>query len=352
MARSSRPSLFVEGDARREGDLGERPVAVVVVEQVRVRVVGHEEVRPAVVVVVAPHDAQAPVALVVQIARAHGHVGEGPVTVVVEEHVARAGEAARTAHDGKAVVEAVLLRSRPRGGLQVEVDIAGHVKIEAAVVVVIGEGRARRPAAGGDAGRIGDVGERPVTLVAQQHVAAEEGQVDVGPAVVVVVADRDALSPPAAGDAGGDGHVGERPVAVVPVERAARALAVRESRQRRSVGEEQVEPAVAVVIEEGDARARGFEDVGARVLAAVGGPESEARGGGTVHEDDRRRGESAGQAEQRQRRDTNPEGNHWTPPGVYHAWSRTSIARRNAAHAAPGCRWGCRRRNRCWGSGW
>ena len=315
-------------------------------------VVGHEEVRPPVVVVIAPHDTKAAIPLAVQLARAHGHVGEGPVAVVVEQHVARAGEAAGTAHHGEAVVEAVLLRSRPRGCLQVEIDVAGHVEIEAAVVVVIGEGRARRPAAGGHPRGLRRVGEGPVALVAQEHVPAEERQIDVGPAVVVVVADRDALPPPATGDAGGDGDVGERPVAVVAVERAPRSLAGGEAGQRRSVGEEQVGPAVAVVIEKGDARARGFEDVGARVLAAVGGPEREARGGGTVREEDRRRRERRGQAQQGQRRDTNPEGNHWTPPGVYHAWSRTSNARRNAAHAAPGCPSGSRWPNRCWGSGW
>src|SRR5207244_11462774 len=99
----------------------------------------------------------------------------------------------------------------------------------------------------------------------QRQLPGEERALDAGPAVVAVGAARDALPPPATGDAGGDGDVGERPVAVVAVERAPRSLAGGEAGQGRSVGEEQVGPAVAVVIEKGDARARGFGAVGARV---------------------------------------------------------------------------------------
>src|SRR5262249_28358863 len=142
----------------------------------------------------------------------------------------------------------------------------------------------------------GDVPEGPSALVVEEDVRAEEGQVEVGAPVVVVVPHRDALAPPAAADPRPLGDVFEGAVAPV-AEKGGAGSGTGSRRQRGAVGEEDVEPAVAVVVEEGDAGARRLEDVGAGVPAAVRGLEAETRGGGAIGERDRTRGGSRAEGE-------------------------------------------------------
>jgi hypothetical protein len=74
-------------DPRFERDVGEAAAAVVAVEEIPHGVVGHVDVEIAVVVVVAPNDAQALPFLGVVDARSLRHVGKRPVALVVEEQV-------------------------------------------------------------------------------------------------------------------------------------------------------------------------------------------------------------------------------------------------------------------------
>ena len=60
-------------------------------------------------------------------------------------------------------------------------------------------------------------------------------------------------------DAGRLGHVGERPVAVVAIERAGVPPLLGIARQGAALGHEDVEPAVAVVIDQADAAAHGLD---------------------------------------------------------------------------------------------
>ena len=60
-----------------------------------------------------------------------------------------------------------------------------------------------------------DIGERSVAVVVIQNVFAEVGDEQIIPAVVVVVADADALAPSGVRDAGFQRHVGESAVAIV-----------------------------------------------------------------------------------------------------------------------------------------
>src|SRR5262249_55023841 len=149
-----------------------------------------------------------------------------------------------------------------------------------------------------------------------------------------------ALSPAAPAHARLLGHVLEGPVPLVVEQGGARRRAA-PFLDGGAVGQEDVEPAVAVVVEEGHPRSRGLEDVGARLLLAVGRLEVESSGGGPIREGDRPGprigrpqdrgaggGEEAPQAEDGERGKTNPGGNHPPPPGVYHARTRSSSARR------------------------
>src|SRR5438093_8280687 len=101
------------------------------------------------------------------------------VAVVVEEQVRLAGQAARPALHGEATILARLALSELGQVVQVDLHVAADEKVEPAVAVVVGEATAGRPAAPGDSGRLGDVGERAVPVVVVEVVPTEARDVDV-----------------------------------------------------------------------------------------------------------------------------------------------------------------------------
>ena len=94
-----------------------------------------------------------------------------------------------------------------------------------------------------------------------EHVAAEAGDVEIGPAVVVDVAHGAAHGEAGRSDAGFGGDVGEGAVVIVMEERASGLLALERHLYCGRVGEVNVGPAVAVVIDDQDAAAHRFHDV-------------------------------------------------------------------------------------------
>ena len=65
----------------RFGDIGKRPVVIIVLESI-LSVIGHVKVWPAVVVIVTHRHAESP--SVIRHARCFCHVGEGSVVIIVE----------------------------------------------------------------------------------------------------------------------------------------------------------------------------------------------------------------------------------------------------------------------------
>src|SRR5262249_44830909 len=99
-----------------------------------------------------------------------------------------------------------------------EIDVVGDEEIEPAVAVVIEEGRARAPPRIADARLAGDVAERPIAVVVEEHRRTERRDEQILIAVVVVVADRRAHPVEARSEAGTLGDVGEmeRPPTIRP----------------------------------------------------------------------------------------------------------------------------------------
>ncbi len=104
-----------------------------------------------------------------------------------------------------------------------------------------------------------------------QDVLAEISDEQVVVAVVVVVADADALSPSGVLEPGLQRDVGKGAVAIVLEQVVEGLFARRKAFEPPAVDEEDVEPAVVVVIVEGDAAARGLEQILVLVLAAKDG---------------------------------------------------------------------------------
>ena len=116
--------------------------------------------------------------------------------------------------------------------------------------------------------RAGDIGEDAVAAVAIQHVRAEVRDVEIDPAVVVVVARAGAHAVVAMSNAGLLGDVVERAVAAISEQAVPCLPRDRRIGHRSAVDQEDVDPAVVVVVEEQPARADGLDQVlvGARAV--------------------------------------------------------------------------------------
>ena len=96
----------------------------------------------------------------------------------------------------------------------------------------------------------------------KQNVVSPEAAEEVVPAVIVVIADANSGLPTRAAKTGSFRDVGERAVAIVLVETRSRSFARGPfGVEARSVGQINVEPAVMIVIEEGEAATLRFDDV-------------------------------------------------------------------------------------------
>jgi hypothetical protein len=141
-------------------------------------------------------------------------------------------------------------------------DVVGHEQIEVAVCIEVQETStgahlfARR-----HTGRLGHVRERAVPVISVKEIRPEIVQVKVRIPIVVVITHADSQMVGTIGQTGGHGHVGELPTAIVSIERIARRrFRHRSSGQRGPVQEQNIDPAIIVVIERGKTRSNGFNN--------------------------------------------------------------------------------------------
>ena len=156
-------------------------------------------------------------------------------------------------------------------------------QVERTVAVVVHERGARAPARARDAGLRRDVDETAVAVVSQQHVVAEIRHVQIGEAIVVEVAGRHAHPVTAGAGAARNGHVFERAVTAVVIQPVAAGRIGRRTadivaleRQSAALHEIQIQEAVVVHVEEGDAAAHDFRQ---QVLGLVARRVDEADAG-------------------------------------------------------------------------
>ena len=234
------------------------------VQLVRLGVVGHEQVRPAVVVIVEHGDSER-FRAGVEDAGVRRDVFERAVAAVVEEPAGLAAIRFRGA--------VLLLLSVDRAE-NVQLGRPLHViadeQIEQAVAVVI---EPQRGAAEGlppaQAGLVGDVHEGALAGVVEQPSLAHRGDVEVGKTVVVVVADGDTHAVHFDVEPGLPRDIGEGAVAVVAVELHRGALFVVPG-PIHPLHQEDVLPAVAIVIEKCASRAHALgQELGAVGAAVV-----------------------------------------------------------------------------------
>src|SRR6202050_3528423 len=121
-----------------------------------------------------------------------------------------------------------------------------------------------------------DLSEGAVAVVVIKHVLAVVGDVQVFKAVVIVIADANALTPAGMREPSSPGDVGKGAVAVVVIQMIGRSTGRGRTIQRRPVDDENVGPAVVVVVKGCHTGAGGLDDVFFCVHAAEGVGHGEA----------------------------------------------------------------------------
>ena len=160
-------------------------------------------------------------------------------------------------------------------------DVVADQQIQQAVAIEIEpERRGAEGAAAAQAGLFGDVDEVAAPGVLKQAVLADGGDQNIGEAVVVVVGDGHAHAVHFDRQAGWRVTSREGAVAVVAVELQGAALAL-VAGPIHAVDQQNVQPAVAVVIQKGAAGAHGFGQI-LRAESAAVVAEVDAGGGGDV----------------------------------------------------------------------
>ncbi len=181
--------------------------------------------------------------------------------VVVVEIVGRTFQAARPALNVDAHVPAGIAGTESVEAGEVDVDIVGDEQVIPAVGIVVAEGRTGCPQrVAAQAGAFCHIGEGAVAIVAIEHHAGEAGDQQVGPSIVVEVSDGRAHGPAGGADAGLVSHVGESAVVIVVEERTASLDAGARHLDGLRVGEINVGPAVAIVVDERHASAHRLDD--------------------------------------------------------------------------------------------
>src|ERR1700691_5582548 len=135
-------------------------------------------------------------------------------------------------------------------------------EVRPAVAVVVTKSRTRRPTRILVQPRLsGYVAERAIVVVAVEDDPAKTGDQQIGPAVIVKVSNGRPHSPAGIADTGLFRNIGKRAIVVVMEERTARFAAGQRHVDSGRIGEVNVGPAVAIIVDERHSPAHRLHDV-------------------------------------------------------------------------------------------
>src|SRR6516225_10621659 len=106
--RSLSAAVTAQRASAEHAHVSERSIVIVAVKVVRRGVVGHIQIRPAVIVIVAPHRTKAVIQVGVVHARLLGHILKGSVTTIAKEKMALSNHSPGAALHGNALEMAKL----------------------------------------------------------------------------------------------------------------------------------------------------------------------------------------------------------------------------------------------------
>ena len=153
---------------------------LVVVEKIGPGVVGHVQIRPAVVIVIAPHGPE-PVAVPGIVNPSFlGDLFERTIAAVSKKQVAFAFHAPGTAlHQNAFVAAEFFVAAKFRELIHIQMDVPRHKEVDVAVVIVISPGCPGHKAAPPHSGFICHIFEFAISQTAVECGATEAGDKDV-----------------------------------------------------------------------------------------------------------------------------------------------------------------------------
>src|SRR5229473_1171248 len=253
-------AFAAERQAGEHADVRKGAVVIVVVEVVGNGIIGDEQVRPTIIIVVRPHHTQAVIADFVANASFCRDFFKSAVATIVIEEVAFADEPPRAALHQDTFVAAIFVATETRQVVHFHVRVAGDEEVHVAVAVVISPRRSGHEAAAADTGFFRDVLESAIAKVPIEGAAAVAADKQIELAIVIEVRDGDSHAPAKTRKTRFFSDVFEGAVRFLVVKRdhgiAAGAVTV----DRRSIDDNNVLAAVAIAIEQANAAAHGFED--------------------------------------------------------------------------------------------
>ena len=157
-----------------------------------------------------------------------------------------------------------------RQPLQVQINIIGYEKIEAAIAVIVEKRASRSPASIAliQQPRLPrDIGKRAVSIVAVKNILTVVSDEDIFKAIVVIVTNGDSTRPTSAKQSSFFRDIGKRPITVVLVQAVA---GIRNGPiHTRTAKHKDIQPSVVVVVQEGDTATHRLDDIVFQVEAAV-----------------------------------------------------------------------------------
>src|ERR1035437_1964513 len=255
-------SILADSYSRGKSDIGKMPIPVVLVEIISAGIIGLKKVKMSITVEVGPNHRQSKRSGRIGNSSLLGYIRECAVAVVVVKIGRRALQSSRTALDGDSAKLASRARTERRKIVQIQIHIVRHKQVRPAIAIVVAEGRSRCPSGIiAQACLFSDVSECSIAIIAIQHYPAEAGHQQIGPAIVVVVSDDGAHCPTRIADTGLIRHVGESSVVIVVIKRASRLLPGKRHLYALGVGEVDIGPSVAVIIDESNASAHRLHNI-------------------------------------------------------------------------------------------
>ena len=265
-------SVLVERDAGLGGVIGERAVAVIDEQDAGGGVASDVDVLPAIPVEVRSRSGEGIVFTHVANARGLADILESPVPAIAVQRDSAERESARPAVHRHPLPFAVGRLPGRRRRIQIELLVLRHEQVKEAVPVVVHERASGTPlrCRTGHASCLRDLREGAVAVIAVQSVGSPIRDEDVDGPVVVVVARANGAAPARAPDAATGRDVLKPAAAKVAIQPAQWFTVGSEAFQPGAVRKEGIEPGVAVVVKQRDARAVGLDDVALLVRIAVG----------------------------------------------------------------------------------
>ena len=254
-------AVLAHRSSRLQSNILKFPIPQILVQEIWRRIVRHINVRPPRIIKIRKDHAQSVISRRIAHSRAPRHFRKRPIAIVVKQRIARALQSARPALHIQSAVFAIRRFSKSGQIVQMKIHVIRHHQIQKSVAIVVAKRRARAPSSIRNARLFRHIRERSIAIVPVQNISAEASHVNVRPSIIFVIADGSAHRKTRRGNSRFVRHVRKCSVVIVVIERPSRLFAPDRHVNRRRIRKINIQPSVAIVIQQQHAAAHRFHNV-------------------------------------------------------------------------------------------